>query len=202
MGWTRLRPRTMTFLNLHTHHPEGEGEKAIVQGRDSWGIHPWDATEDSLNENPPLYIKAIGESGLDRLCDTPYELQLKVFAMHIGFSEERQVPLIIHCVKAIDDILRLHRETKPSQPWIIHGFRGKPQQLHSLLKHGIFVSFGFHHHPQSLLECPSDSFFLESDIEMLPISLLYEKVAISRNISIEELRSQMEKNFARIQLIF
>ena len=200
MGWARIRSRTMIFLNFHTHHPVSANERAIVQGRDSWGIHPWHATETALQEFPPSYIKAIGECGLDRVCNTPYELQLRVFMKHVEFSEQLQLPLIIHCVKAIDDILLLHRKTKPSQPWIIHGFRGKPQQLQSLISQGLYVSFGFRYHPQSILECPLDRFFLETDNDPAPIALLYEKVALARLTTPEELNRKIHENFKRIHL--
>lgn len=190
----------MKLLNFHTHHPEQENEKAILQGRDSWGIHPWNATQEQANEYPPKEIRAIGECGLDCLCTTPYDLQMQLFKKQISLSEQLQKPLIIHCVKAYNEMLHLHREFDPKQAWIIHGFRGKPQQMHTLLKEGFHLSFGFRHNIQSLLQCPIERLFLETDDTTLSIASLYEKVAHLRHTHIEELSQKMSENFERIGL--
>ena len=76
--------------------------------------------------------------------------QLEVFKGQIELSEREEKPLIIHCVKAIDGLLRLRRDLHPKMPWMFHGFRGKPQQLRSLLAAGFYVSFGFHYNEESL----------------------------------------------------
>ena len=52
---------------------------------------------------------------------------------------------------------------KPTQPWLIHGFRGGPEQMNQLYSHGILVSFGLKHNPESLRQVPSDRLFLETD---------------------------------------
>lgn len=190
----------MTYLNFHTHHPEQEGEKAILQGRDSWGIHPWHATEEHLEAMPPHPISAIGECGLDRACNTPYPLQLRVFEKQIALSEAMQKPLIIHCVKAFDDLTRLHRKHRPTQAWTIHGFRGKPQLMHSLLKEGFYLSFGFLHNPQSLVLCPIHRLFLETDNTPSSIASLYEEAAQLRNTTPEVLSLQLFENLEKIHL--
>jgi len=183
------------LYNFHTHHVEHEGERAIVQNRDSWGIHPWNVKADQPFPNPPANILAIGECGLDRLSPVPYELQKEAFRWQIRWSEELEKPLIIHCVKAIDDILKLHRELHPHQPWIIHGFRGKPQQMDSLLSRGLYVSFGFHFNPESLVHCPTERMLLETDEDPQPILPLYDAVSQLLGLSMEELTKTMEQKF-------
>lgn len=204
--------------NFHTHHPEHEGEQAILQGRDCWGLHPWYVREEDLRgimengkcimddegiraliQNPAL--RAIGECGLDRLCQTPYELQLRAFRMQILLSENLRRPLIIHCVKALDDVLMLHRELQPAQPWIFHGFRGKPQQLRSLLARGIYISFGYRFQAESLLACPLDRLLLETDDDPRPIRPLYLQVSELLKISLEELAGRMEKHFQQLFIL-
>lgn len=170
----------MDFFDIHSHHPSREGERVLLQGRDSWGIHPWKIPDNWRELCPPEGILAIGESGLDKLCSTPYALQEEVFRSQIQFSEERHLPLIIHCVKAIDDLLALKREIHPHEPWIFHGFRGKPQQLRSLLDAGFYISFGFRFCEESLLMCPMDRLLMETDEDSRPVRLLYEKVAALR----------------------
>lgn len=187
-----------TLYNFHTHHTGHEGERAIVQGRDCWGLHPWYVKPEMLSQTPPPGILAIGECGLDRLCQTPYDLQLRAFRMQIGLSESLGKPLILHCVKALDDVLMLHREYRPRQPWVFHGFRGKPQQLRSILSRGLYVSFGFRFQEESLLACPLSRLLLETDDDPRPVEALYIQVSRLLKISPEELASQMESHFLRL----
>ena len=126
----------MKYIDFHTHRVPTETEViAVVDGRDTWGVHPWRA--DEAFDVPDLREKlAIGECGLDAACGVSMDKQLEVFKGQIELSEREEKPLIIHCVKAIDGLLRLRRDLHPKMPWMFHGFRGKPQQLRSLLAAG------------------------------------------------------------------
>ena len=101
-------------------------------------------------------------------------------------------------MKAIDEMLSLRRQAKATQPWILHGFRGKKQQMQSLLSHGFYISFGFHHNTQSLLSCPLESMLLETDDDPRPINLLYNQITIELGISLSDLSTQMESNYHTI----
>lgn len=124
-------------------------------------------------------------------------LQEEVFLQHIALSERLGKPLIIHCVKALDRLLRLRREQNPTMPWMFHGFRGKPQQLRSLLDAGFYVGFGFRHNTESLRLCPLERLLLESDDEQNPISFLYNKVAAERGMETADLCDEMGKNYQK-----
>lgn len=202
----------MDFLNIHTHHQLPEGETTIR----SFGLHPWYLNEDWQErfKNETLKVESqiderlrderattdeplfIGECGLDRVCDTPYDRQLAAFEAHVDLSERLSLPLILHCVRALDDALRMKRGTR--QPWVFHGFRGKPQQLRQLLDHDFYVSFGFHFNEESLKLCPADHLFLETDDAPHSIVPLYESVARLRHISVEELRQQVWTNLTAV----
>ena len=186
----------MLYIDFHTHKvPASKEVVAIVEGRETWGIHPWKAEEEFVV--PDLSDKlAIGECGLDGLRGPSMEVQENVFIQQIKLSEEVEKPLIIHCVKAIDRLLQLHKELKPSQSWMLHGFRGKPQQLRSLLDAGFFVGFGFSHNTESLRACPMEKLMLESDVEEVrSIKELYNNVANLRGINVATLLDAMAKNY-------
>ena len=186
----------MLYIDFHTHKvPASKEVVAIVEGRETWGIHPWKAEEEFVV--PDLSGKlAIGECGLDGLRGPSMEVQENVFIQQIKLSEEVEKPLIIHCVKALDRLLQLHKELKPSQSWMLHGSRGKPQQLRSLLDAGFFVGFGFSHNEESLRACPIEKLMLESDAEEVrSIKELYNNVANLRGINVATLLDSMAKNY-------
>lgn len=198
-----------------------EGEQTIP----SFGLHPWHLADgwpavlaqllsnlDHADRVPkhfplgvfeqfssaPVPIALIGECGLDRLSATPYWLQLEAFEAQIQVSEQRRLPLILHCVRALDDVLRLKRGTH--QPWIYHGFRGKPKQLRQLLDHGFFVSFGFRHNTESLRACPINRLFLETDDTPLHIGNLYDIAAPLLNTPPDVLNEHLWQNASSLFL--
>lgn len=165
----------------------------------SLGIHPWKIYPELLSEHLRFIeenasfnsVKAVGECGLDKLCDTPWDLQVRAFAGQIAVSEKCGKPLIIHCVKAFDELLALKKDLNPHQAWIIHGFRGKPEQMRQLINHGLFLSFGMRFNENSLREIPSEKLFMETDESTTPIKEIYQKVAEIRGVSPEDLSGQI-----------
>lgn len=174
----------MNILDIHTHVLPQEPGSALVcigcgpvpdgaLGQGHWfsaGLHPWDVTEDfdsqldileTLLANPQ--VPAVGECGFDALKGPSHELQEQAFIRQIELSEHYAKPMILHVVRDFDSVIRLRRTLKPEQPWLIHGFRGGPEQMNQLYSHGILVSFGLKHNPESLRQVPSDRLFLETD---------------------------------------
>lgn len=216
------------LINIHTHfRTASDNIISVVQGNIhngqscsglySLGIHPWDTslmTEKELegcisditaafDDSSSLRSKpfAIGECGLDKLRGASMDYQICWFKRQIELSEKVQKPLIIHCVKAWDELLLLHKQVNPRMPWIIHGFRGKPQLAKQLLsKTNIFLSFGVNFNTGSLLITPLSKLFIETDDIEYDLSALYYSVANERNIPLNELISQIECNFVSLNL--
>ena len=174
----------MKILDIHTHVlPEEPGtalvcigcgpipEGALEQGHFfSAGLHPWDVTEqfedqlitlEKLLANPQ--VLAVGECGFDALKGPSHELQEKAFVRQVELSERFRKPMILHVVRDFESVIRLRKQLKPTQPWLIHGFRGGSEQMNQLYANGILVSFGLKHNPESLRQVPSDRLFLETD---------------------------------------
>ena len=189
----------MDYFDLHAHHPcfgilNIEYPHTTFTDSFSIGVHPWYLT----NDNKIAYVRyvteniqnpgcrAVGECGLDKLCDTDFSLQKEAFEEMIKLSEQYNKPLIIHCVKAYNEIIQLHKISKPTQPWIIHGFRGKPQLALSLTQQGIYLSFGENYNEQSLAVTPNEYIFIETDESNIFIGELYKKAARIKHLSTEQ----------------
>ena len=212
------------YYDIHTHSLSSEkdvisifnrsvGEFGSFCGLDlqyqlySLGLHPWKIREDNFSkgidfiEKNSIFdsIKAIGECGLDKLCDTPWNLQEKAFIAQIKISESIQKPLIIHCVKAFEELIAIKKEIKPHQPWIIHGFRGKPEQVNQLINNDFHLSFGAKHNEESVKIIPLENLFLETDDSEESIESVYKKIAeilkIEKNILQNKIRENINLHF-------
>ena len=174
----------------------------------TYGIHPWFLNEEnhkqliSSVENAVIQpeIIAIGEAGFDRLRGPSPELQRRVFEEQIIISEKILKPVVIHCVRAWDELLAVHKKLRPKMPWLIHGFRGNVELADQLLTKGMFLSFWFEFvlRPESrnlLRHLPADRIFLETDGADVDIRSIYNKVSTDLDISVDELKSIILKNF-------
>ena len=133
-----------TVVSISPGTPMEEG------GVYSVGIHPWDTSSPVTLTMLKNLVKAardsrtvaVGECGIDRLRGGDTALQQQIFEFHARLAERTGKPLIIHNVRADDLIAASMRRISPSQEWIIHGFRGKPERLKALLKTGFSFSLG------------------------------------------------------------
>ena len=172
----------------------------------SVGIHPWhihtadtDAQKDLLRTataNPQ--VVAIGEAGLDKLATGFADGQEDIFRFQCILAEEMQKPLIVHLVRAVDELLRMRSAIKPTVPWVIHGFRGGPQLAEELLRHGMYISFGTRYNATAMRTVPRNRMFLETDDSNADIRSLYEEAASVIGISEEELRDSLRRNIRDI----
>lgn len=140
--------------DIHTHNPAADNAVInLAPGMTlrpgalySAGIHPWWAVADfswveRMAENPQVVM--IGECGIDRLRGAhPIGQQLDMLRRHAELAERVGKPLLLHVVRGYGEIMALHKQINPSQPWIIHGFRGKPQLAKQLTDMGIHISLG------------------------------------------------------------
>ena len=187
------------ILDIHTHKPAPDTE-GVISLRDldtllmeeqlySVGIHPWDTageiTEETfaklekLAENKQVVM--IGECGVDPNKGAPMFRQLQILKRQIDLSERLKKPLILHCVKSADVIMGLKRDLNPSQNWIIHGFRGKPQQARQLTDKGIFLSFGEKFNAETVMETPDGMILAETDDSILTIEEIIGKLSQAAN---------------------
>ena len=137
----------MYYLDMHTHRQAVEAEAVAIvcclveaDGKvdpttapyRSYGIHPCRIEGDGEAQWSALLrcvgqpeCVAIGEAGLDRLSPIAMSLQTTLFERQAVLAEQWRKPLIVHCVKAWEELLACRKRLRPEQPWVIHGFRAK-----------------------------------------------------------------------------
>ncbi len=196
------------MFDIHTHKDSGENcirnlnfaeaeaqfTAAASDGYFSVGIHPYEAGTFTLEKFSKLQhwasdarLLMIGECGLDKNADISVEQQLYVLEQHISLSESVRRPLIIHCVGYFNELLYIKKTRKPSQIWIIHGFRGKQQMASQLLQAGFSLSFGEYFNPDSVRITPFSKLFAETDESNLSISDIYNRLAKVKGCLITDL---------------
>lgn len=201
----------MTYFDFHHHHIQRENgiynlrfNETVPFGLFSAGIHPNDAGWNIPNQFDWLEeiskhknCVAIGECGLDGLIDVNNSIQEDVFNRQIELANERNKPLIIHCVRRFSQLIPLKKKAKV--PMIVHGFNKRKTVGEELQKHHFYLSFGktvLHHVnlQQFVKDFPLEKLFLETDDDDFNLQELYQKVAELKGITIEELQEKMKEN--------
>jgi TatD DNase family protein len=174
------------------------------------GIHPWYLTVENHGKLLALVagnvsdksVIAVGEAGFDKFKGPLMELQKKTFEEQVYIAEKKRKPVVIHCVRAWEELLTEYKKLKPSMPWMIHGFRGKKELALQLISKGMYLSFWFDYitRPESaelVKILPKEKIFLETDGADVDIRDIYKKAANDLGLTIDELKSQIFANFNR-----
>jgi TatD DNase family protein len=145
-------------------------------------------------------VIAVGEAGFDRLRGPSVELQRQTFEEQVKISEDTAKPVVVHCVRGWDELLLVRKKLRPKMPWLVHGFRGNVELATQLLSKGMYLSFWFDFilRPESsslLKKLPLNKIFLETDGADVDIRDIYKKVANDLDLSVDELKSIILKNF-------
>jgi TatD DNase family protein len=206
-------------INIHSHHADANALTVLTtsplqshaHATYSCGLHPWDLQNAEAQFTALEKIAqhknciAIGECGLDKLCNTSYAEQLHYFQKQILLANQIQKPLIIHCVKSSTEILKTLQENKCTVPIVIHGFNQNKNLLGLFLQQGFYISIGaavlkHNSNAQKAMQfIPQDQLFLETDDDAnISIQHIYQKIAELKNNTIENLEKQIQKNFQQL----
>ncbi|MFG6426506.1 hydrolase TatD [Muribaculaceae bacterium Isolate-037 (Harlan)] len=201
-----------TILDIHTHHPAPQPNAVVCVSPDDFnpienqlysvGIHPWktaDALSDDIWEKLEAaaehpQVVAIGECGIDKIQGGPLFRQMQVMRRQIELSEKVGKPLIIHNVHAQDIIIGVKKDLNPTQPWLVHGFRGKPTIAKMLTDTGIWLSFNDKFNDMSVTETPIQFMLAETDESETPIADIITKLSSLKG---EDLTATISENVAR-----
>ena len=213
------RKTAMLYINIHSHrraqnnewnvenHYENFGQMA-TGGRFSAGLHPWYLKEfhweNDLRALKEISISpdvvAIGECGLDRVCKTDFSLQEKIFVAQVQLANQVQKPLIIHCVRAWDEVISVLKKEENKVPVVFHGFNKNEVLARKITSTGYYLSFGnalqYEQARLVISAVPIDKILLETDDVDIHIETVYEMAARALSIDINLLSLQIQKNAA------
>jgi TatD DNase family protein len=187
------------------------------------GIHPHDAkdVEENYFETLEEFLKykkvlAIGEIGLDYYRNySPKEVQKKIFLKQIEISLKLDIPIVIHCRNAYNDMIEILKEKKMENRKILfHCFSGDENIAKELLNMGFYFSFaGYITYPNIkkpynvIKMLPIEKIIIETDSPFLspqnkrrernePSYIIYtlEKIAEIKNLPLEETAEKIFKN--------
>lgn len=216
------------FIDIHTHPFHNEKDTITVQniypgdgfaafsGQNfySVGLHPWHIGTKKENNNALQMVEEalefdhviiVGEAGLDKIIDNSFKEQLRIFEAQAYIAEEYQCPLVVHCVKAYNEVIELRKKMNPAMPWILHAYNGGLKLSKQLENMGFMFSFGknlFRDNTKvlnSFKYLPLDKVFLETDELEWKVEDIYKQAALLKGISIEDLKLATWTNFNRIE---
>lgn len=211
------------LCDAHTHWKDGMTDQGVIRvvsflspdlpngysGLFAAGVHPMFAGSSVIPDTFDGLFSAvnccgIGECGLDRRAKLPMQDQQKLFLAHAEAAERYGKPLIIHCVRAQNELLKLHRDFRHTVPWIIHGCRGKREKILELADAGFYLSFG-----EGLLlsagnmedffhTLPPDRILLETDEANVSLEVLAATAAQLMRWNVCQFQEQVWQNFKKV----
>jgi TatD DNase family protein len=212
----------MEFFNLHTHHFNNQSDVLELVNQYPWefdttvpvysiGIHPWYIKEERLEQDLQIIedklqseaCLALGECGLDKRIEIPFDVQQAVFEKQIALAEKYKKPLVLHCVAAFQEVIEIKKRLQITVPIIIHGFSKNEQVAKQLIVNGFYLSFGKYllRNPELkavFQSIPNDRFFLETDMIEETIHEVYALAASYKNCSVLELKKIINSTFATV----
>lgn len=190
------------------------------------GIHPWYIDEHSLADLELLrgqlgkaneQCVGVGECGLDRLRGSLHQ-QMPWFETQVRIAAEYQQTLVIHSVKAHDEVVAVLKAAKWTGKALIHGFSGSYQQAVKLIDLGCVLGVGgvITHAKggktrDALARVPTSALVLETDApDMAPagveqghnspgyLPLILRELALLRGATEPELAAALLDNSCRL----
>lgn len=139
------------MIGLHPEEVKADWKEQLAELRKILEEHRMignaNPADESGNVNPagdsPQFSDfiAIGEVGLDYYWSREFEIeQLKAFEEQVKWSVETQLPLMIHCRKAQNEMVHLLRKYEKELPGgVFHCFTGNQKEAEELLSFDKFV---------------------------------------------------------------
>lgn len=214
----------MKFIDIHTHGHYRKQDVIVVQnlfpGQEnqlgngnyfSIGLHPWNVKRKNMDKSIDWIsvhadnadVIAIGEIGLDKSIESAWDVQTEAFEKQLSVAEKTGKPVILHCVRAYNEMIAYRKQAGNKIPWIFHWFNANLNTAEQLIDKNCYLSFGhmlFKENSRAFKAfglVPLNAVFFETDDTGYSIYEIYEQAARLRNINMHELQAQIEGNFSK-----
>lgn len=164
-------------------------------------------------------VVAIGEVGLDYYykpkttakLEAFKALQKEIFVRQVTLAEKLQLPLIIHCRMAHQDLIDIMQDHKSIKA-VVHCFTGTIEEMQQYLALGYCIGFNgiifkLNFLEEAIKQCPLDRILVETDCPYLtptqegdkrnePIFIKHviQKIAELKGVTTEEVENQTTQN--------
>jgi TatD DNase family protein len=209
-------------------HPEKTWERLdsfVAAGhRAAMALHPWYIGSDEPEGDRWIRyaeaiadprVAAVGETGLDRFKHRDAESRERAarwFTAHVRLAADLGKPLVVHCVRAHGECLKILRSIRPAAGGVIHAFSGSEEVMkeydslgfrigigaavtrpHSTRVRAAAVAVPEH---QLLVETDAPFMSVDADRDGGPRDLLQvvDVVAVLRNVCVEEIADRTWQN--------
>lgn len=208
-----------TILDFHTHsmrHADTQNVQEIISvhlGQQKQyqyftvGMHPWwteqqvsptqkDELVNLLQQDNCL---AMGEMGMDNLKGPSMETQMDILRSLLTIADEQGKSVIIHCVRAFNQLVQIKKEFPNIKNWCVHGYGRHATLARQLIDQGFYLSLmptmPLDKYQQLYDELPHDRLFLETDsMKEADITTIYSNVAAMLNVEVSHLCRQINRN--------
>lgn len=215
-----------TVITIADSLKEGERCLEIAEKYDhiycTIGVHPHNAKDWSEGDSDRLKtllssskkVKALGEIGLDfHYNNSPQDVQREVFTTQLMIAKEKNLPAVVHCREAAQDIANIIQDVSYDR-FVIHCCTEKWDDVSGFVERGAMLSFtGIATYPKSedirntIKMCPLNQLMIETDAPYLApnskrgkrnepafVAEVLELVADIKGTSVEEADAQTTKN--------
>ncbi len=187
------------------------------------GLHPWFLSQekesviaelDEYLKSKPAGLVAIGECGLDGAVDVPMSLQIEMLEKQLALASRYQLPVILHCRKAFNELLRVVKQFDLPLGGVWHAFSGSRQQAEQFIELNFMLGIGgvityerAEKTRKAVAKLPIDSLLLETDGPTMPLAghqgernepaylpEVLQELALLRHTSVMELSQKIAIN--------
>ncbi len=206
------------MVGLHPEEVRADWRDQLSAIKDLLPLSPITPSPITLHPSP---IIAIGEVGLDFYWSREFEQeQLEAFEEQVRWSVATQLPLMIHCRKAQNEMVNiLKRYARELPGGVFHCFTGNEQEARQLLQFDRFVlgvggvlTFKKSHLPEVLpAAVPPDRLIIETDAPyMAPVPMrgqrnepaftryVLQRLAEAYGVAEQEMADHTNANVARV----
>ena len=203
-----------------------EYRRVNPQAKIGCGIHPWYLEDCNPADSDPATIKQqlrhqiiksnpdfIGETGLDALKPN-FARQLQLMEIHLELALEFNLPLVVHCVRAYNQLLSILKRF-PKSRGVVHAYNANHHCATQLWRKNFFLGIGsIILNPNSQLakaaaQLPLEQLLLESDAPYMPavakspatssVCLIYaQRLAQLQQKSLRSIIAEANHNWERL----